>query len=132
MRKFKLMQQFMKNFVGKGVRLLIKEKDGTFQVHTIEIMQKTDDTCPIKEISIGDYFLHLVATNQEGNEASIVCDWTEELLQNLMEGYKGSKDTDFSHVTMCRDPMASDGNKWLLMWGNDPQLPKPDAIPYIS
>ncbi len=132
MRKFKLMQQFMKNFVGKGFRLLIKEKDGTFQVHTIEIMQKTDDTCPIKEISIGDYFLHLVATNHEGNEASIVCDWTEELLQNLMEGYKGAKDTDFSQVTMCRDPMSNDENKWLLMWGNDPQQPKTDTIPYIS
>ncbi len=133
MRKIKLMQQFMTNFVGKGVRLLIKERDGTFQVHTIEIMQKTDDTCPVKDIRIGDYFLHLVATNKEGGEASIVCDWSEELLQNLMDGYEGARGTDFSHVTMCRDPVSNDANKWLLLWGNDPQQAKADTtIPYIS
>ena len=52
------MCRFMNNFIGKGVNLVIKEKDGTFFVHTIEIMQKTDDTCPVKEIAVGDYFLH--------------------------------------------------------------------------
>ncbi len=131
MNKLKLMQQFMKNFVGKGLRLLIKEKDGTFKVHTIEIMQKTDDTCPVKEIPVGDYFLHLVATNQEGNDASIVCNWTKELLQNLMDGYKDSKDADSSQITMSRDPTSSDSNKWLLVWGNTPGQPGADKIPYI-
>lgn len=122
----------MKNFVGKGVKLRIKEKDGTFQVHTIEIMQKTDDTCPVKEIPIGDYFLRLGAVNEEGKEAQIVCNWTEELLQNLMQGYMGAKDTDFSHVTMCRDPISNDENKWLLIWGNKQEEPKTSTIPYIS
>ena len=121
----------MKNFVGKSFHLLVKEGDGTFQVHTIEIMQKTDDTCPVKEIPVGDYFIHLVATNQEGNDASIVCNWTEELLQNLMDSYKDAKDADSSHITMCRDPISNDANKWLLIWGNNQGQQKTNKIPYI-
>jgi len=119
MNKLELMQQFMNTFVGKNFHLLIKEREGTFQVHTIEIMQKTDDTCPVKEISPGDYFLHLIATNQQGNDASMVCNWTEELLQNLLDTYKEAKDADFSHITMCRDSLSNDHNKWLLVWGNN-------------
>jgi hypothetical protein len=125
------MQQFTKNFVGKGFHLQIKERDGTFQVHTIEIMQKTDDSCPVKEIPVGDYFLHLVATNQEGNDASIVCNWTEDLLQNLVDSYKDAKDADFSRITMCRDPISNDANKWLFIWGNNQEQQKTNKIPYI-
>jgi len=119
MNKLELMQQFMNTFVGKDFHLLIKERQSTFQVHTIEIMQKTDDTCPVKEISPGDYFLHLIATNQQGNDASMVCNWTEELLQNLLNNCKEAKDADFSHITMCRDFLSNDHNKWLLVWGNN-------------
>jgi hypothetical protein len=126
------MKQFMQSFVGKGFHLLIKEKDGTFQVHTIEIMQKTDDTCPVKEIPIGDYFLRLIATSQEGSEAAIVCNWTEELLQDLMNNYKDAKDADFSHITMCRDSISNDANKWLLILGNNHEQQKTNTIPYIS
>jgi hypothetical protein len=122
----------MQNFVGKGFHLLIKDKDGTFKVHTIEIMQKTDDACPVKEIKVGDYFLHLLATSQRGNEASIICNWTEELLQNLMNSCKDAKDAEFSHITMCRDPVSNDANKWLLTWGNDLEGHKASTIPYIS
>ncbi len=126
------MKQFMQNFVGNGFHLLIKEKYGTFKVHTIEIMQKTDGTCPVKEIPIGDYFLRLTATNQEGNEAAIICNWTEELLQDLMNTYKDAKDADFSHITMCRDSITNDANKWLLIWGNNHEQQKTNTIPYIS
>lgn len=126
------MKQFMKNFVGKGFQLLIKEKDSTFQVHTIEIMQKTDGTCPVKEIPIGDYFLRLAASNQEGNEAAIICNWTEELLQNLMNNCKDARDADFSRITMCRDNISNDANKWLLIWGNNHEQQKTNTIPYIS
>jgi len=112
--------------------LLIKEKGSTFQVHTIEIMQKTDDTCPIKEIPIGDYFLRLVATNPEGNEAAIICNWTEELLQDLMNTYKDAWDADASQITMCRDSITNDANKWLLIWGNDRERQETNTIPYIS
>jgi hypothetical protein len=119
MNKLELMQQFMSTFVGNNFHLLIREKEATFKVHTIEVIQKTDDTCPVKEIPIGDYFLHLITTNQHGNDASIVCNWTEELLQNLLNTYKEVKDAHFSQITMYRDPFSSDPNKWLLVWGSD-------------
>lgn len=131
MKKIRLMKEFMKNFVGKGFHLNIKEKDGTFKVHTIEIMQKTDSTCPVKEIPIGDYFLHLVATNPQGNEASIVCNWTDELLKNLMANYKDAKDADVSQITMFRDPISNDSNKWLLTWEENKEEQKNDPIRYI-
>ena len=132
MKKIKIMKEFMKNFVGKNFHLIIKEKDGAFKVHTIEIMQKTDSTCPVKEIPIGDYFLHLVATNPQGNEASIVCNWTDELLKNLMANYKDAKDADASQITMFRDPISNDSNKWLLTWGDNKEEQKSDPIRYIS
>ncbi len=119
MHKLQLLQQFMNTFVGNNFHLRIREKDNTFKVHTIEIIQKTDNTCPIKEIPVGDYFLHLIATDQQGNDTSIVCNWTEELLQNLITTYKELKDADFSHITMYRDPFSSDPNKWLLVGGSD-------------
>jgi hypothetical protein len=125
------MKQFMQNFVGKGFHLLIKEKGNAFKVHTIEIMQKTDSTCPVKEISIGDYFLRLAATNQEGNEAAIICNWTEELLQDLMNTYKDATDANASHITMCRDTITNNPNRWLLIWGNDHEKPRANTIPYI-
>ena len=132
MKKINLMKKFMKNFVGKGFHLIIKEKDETFKVHTIEIMQKTDSTCPVKDVSIGDYFLHLVATNPQGNEASIVCNWTDELLKDLMANYKDAKDADFSQITMLKDPLSNESNKWLLTWGDNKEEQKTDPIRYIS
>ncbi len=139
MRKLTLMKKFMQNFVGKGVHLVIKEKEGNFKVHTIEIMQKTDESCPVKELSVGDYFLRLVAVNRQGSEASIVCDWSDDLLKSLMANYKEVKDAECSEITMFRDP-AGDENKWLLSWGNQNQAggqavrqtPKKDPIRYIS
>ena len=137
MKKLTLMKKFMKSFVGNGFHLFIREKDGNFKVHTIEIMQKTDDTCPVKEISIGDYFIHLVATNPNGNEASIVCNWSEDLLKNLMANYKEAKDAQQSHITMFRDPISGDDNTWLLSWGSEQEVgyqsvQKTDPIRYIS
>ena len=132
MKKLRLIKQFMKNFVGKSFHLIIKERDGPFKVHTIEIMQKTDNTCPVKEIPIGDYFLHLVATNPQGNEASIVCNWTDELLKDLMANYKDARDADFSQITMFKDPISNDSNKWLLTWGDNKIEQKTDPIRYIS
>ncbi|MCL4429340.1 MAG: hypothetical protein M1167_01180 [Chloroflexi bacterium] len=132
MKKINLMKQFMKHFVGKGFHLIIKEKDETLKVHTIEIMQKTDSTCPVKEIPIGDYFLHLVATNPKGNEASIICNWTDELLKDLMASYKDAKDAEFSQITMIKDPLSNESNKWLLTWGDNEEVQKTDPIRYIS
>ncbi len=132
MKKLALMKKFMRSFVGKGFRLVIKEHEGVFRVHTIEIMQKTDDRCPVKDIPVGDYFLHLVATNPQGSEASIVCNWTDDLLESLLASYKDAKDADFSEITMYRNPLSNDSNQWLLTWGNKPEKPKKDPIRYIS
>jgi hypothetical protein len=123
MNKIELMQQFTNTFVGKNFHLTIRENQGTFNVHTIEIIQKTDDTCPIKEIPVGDYFLHLIATNQYGNDASLLCNWTEELLQNLLGAYKEAKEADFTRITMCKDTLSGNPDQWLLLWGNEtPEL----------
>jgi len=119
MNKLNLMQKFTSTFVGNNFHLLIKEKEETFKVHTIEIIQKTNDTCPVKEIPVGDYFLHLIAADQHGNDASIVCNWTEELLQNLLSTYKEAKDANFSHITMYRDQFSNNPDNWLLLWGSD-------------
>ena len=107
----------------KDLNLVIKEKDGNFKVHTIEIMQKTDETCPVKDIKIGDYFIHLIATNPNGQEASIVCNWTDDLLKNLMLNYKDAKDANSSEITMFKDPLSEDTNKWLLTWGDETKEP---------
>ena len=132
MKKLTLMKRFMKIFVGKNFHLIIKDKDGTFKVHTIEIMQKTDESCPVRDISIGDYFLHLLATNPQGDEASIVCNWTDELLRNLLTSYKDAKDANSSQITMLRDPLSDDLNRWLLAWGDSKDGQTNDPIRYIS
>jgi hypothetical protein len=126
------MKKFMQNYVGKGIQLFIQEKEDKFQVHTIEIMQKVDETCPVKDLEIGEYFLHLVAINPKGSEASIVCNWNDDLLKSLMTNYKEAKDAQYSQVTMFHDPLSDDPNKWMLTWGNELLEPKPDPIPYIS
>lgn len=133
MKKLTLMKQFMKNFVGKSFHLVIREKEGSFKVHTIEIMQKTDNSCPVTNIPVGDYFIHLVATGPKGRDASIVCDWSDELLKSLMANYKEAKNATYNQITMFRDPFSGDPNKWLLSWGDtDRGDPKPDPIRYIS
>jgi hypothetical protein len=132
MKKLTIMKKFMKEFVGKGFHLTIKEKEGNFKVHTIEIMQKTDDSCPVENLPIGDYFLRLVATNNQGNEASIVCDWSDDLLKSLLSNYKEAKEAQFSQITMVRDPLSEEPNKWLLTWGDEVRKPKKEPIRYIS
>jgi hypothetical protein len=132
MKKLTLMKKFMKQYIGKGIHLVIKEKEGNFKVHTIEIMQKTDDTCPVDNLPIGDYFLHLVAITPQGNEASIVCDWSDDLLKNLLANYKDAKDAQFQRITMFKDPLSGDPNQWLLTWGDEPIKRKKDPIQYIS
>ncbi len=75
-----------------------------------------------------------LATNPQGNEASIVCNWTDELLRNLMTNYKDAKDANYTHMTMFKDPQSSDSNRWLLTWGDDIKEPGQTYTPirYIS
>jgi len=135
MKKLTLMKKFMRQFVGKGFHLVIKEKEGSFRVHTIEIMQKTDERCPVEDLAVGDYFLRLVATDPRGCEASIVCDWSDDLLKNLLASYKDARDAKFSQITMFRDPLSGDPNRWMLTWGDDlkgQRKTRKDPIRYIS
>jgi len=53
----------------------------------------------------------------------MLCNWTEELLQNLLSAYKDAKEAESSQITMCRDTLSGDPDKWLLLWGKD--LPEP-------
>jgi hypothetical protein len=118
MKKLTLMKKFMKEYVGKGLHLIIREKEGKFMVHTIEVMQKTDDTCPVEGLPVGDYFIHLKATDPHGDEASIVCDWSDDLLKSLLSNHKEAKDAECSEITMFRDPISQDPNRWMLAWSN--------------
>ena len=131
MNKLELMQKFSSTFVGNGFHLIIREDKNSFLVHTIEIMQKTDETCPVKRIAVGDYFFHLVARNQDGEEASIVCDWTEELLQNLLETYVAAKEAGQTHIEMFRNPVTGDTNEWMLKWGSLAEQSRPTQVAYI-
>ncbi|MGD6933849.1 MAG: hypothetical protein ACQCN5_06565 [Candidatus Bathyarchaeia archaeon] len=131
MKRLTLMKKFMQNYVGKGIRLIIKENNETLKVHTIEIMQKTDNTCPVKNIPVGDYFIHLLATNPQGNEASIVCDWTDDLLKDLMANYKDAKDANASQIVMSKDVFSENSEKWLLTWSAPFDDGTQDPIGYI-
>lgn len=123
MSKLELMEKFMNTFVGSG-----------FLVHTIEIMQKVDETCPVKNIPVGDYFLHLLATDQHGEEESMVCNWSQELLRNLLENHKLAKEARKKQIVMFRNSVANDPNSWMLAWGNreQPKTMQPAQIAYVS
>lgn len=69
---------------------------------------------------------------EEGNEAAIICNWTEELLQNLINDYKDARDADASSITMYRDTIINDPNRWLLIGGPNPGQLKTKKLPYIS
>ena len=134
MSKLELMDKLMNTFVGNGFHLIIRAKGNSLLVHTIKIMQKTNETCPIKDISVGDYFLHLLATDLNGTESSMVCNWSQELLQNLLEHYKLAKEAGQKKIEMSRNPMTNDTNSWILTWGNreQPKTVQPAQIAYIS
>jgi hypothetical protein len=131
MNKLELMKKFSSTFVGNGFHLVIREDGNSFLVRTIEIMQKTDETCPVKGIAVGDYFFRLVVENQDGKEASIVCDWSQELLQNLLETYTSAKEAGQTHIEMFRNPVTGDPNDWMLKWDCLGEQSKPTQIAYI-
>ena len=125
------MKKFSSTFVGNGFHLVIREDGNRFLVRTIEIMQKTDETCPVKGIAVGDYFFRLAAENQDGKEASFVCDWSQELLQNLLETYTSAKEAGQTHIEMFRNPVTGDANDWMLKWGGLAEQSRPTQIAYI-
>lgn len=134
MSKLELMKKFMNTFVGNGFHLVIREQGNSFLVHTIKILQKEDERFPIKDTQVGDYFLHLTATDQHDEEASMVCNWSQELLRNLLNNYKIAKEVGRTQIVMFRNPMTNDPNSWMLAWGGreQPKTLQPKRIPYIS
>jgi hypothetical protein len=134
MSKLELMEKFMNTFVGNGFHLIIRENGNSFLVHTIEIIQKVDETCPVKDIPVGDCFLHLIATDMHEEEASMACNWSQELLQNLLENYKLAKEAGQKQIVMFRNPMTNDVNSWMLTWGNREQQKtmQPAHVAYVS
>ncbi len=82
-----------------------------------------------------------MATDPKGDEASIVCDWSDDLLKSLLSSYKDAKDAESTEIMMFQDPVSKDPNRWMLAWGNGQTVldaqqmaarKKKDPIRYIS
>lgn len=116
MNKIELMKNFMNTFVGNDFHLIIKEGESHFIVDTIEVIQKIDDSCPVKEVPVGDCFLRLWVRDENGREASILCVWSEQLIQNLLDHYVFAKEAGCKEIMMLRNP--NDPENWILVWGN--------------
>ncbi|MBC7130143.1 hypothetical protein H5T51_02840 [Candidatus Bathyarchaeota archaeon] len=133
MEKLELMKEFMQKFVGGGFHLIIKDEN-YYRVHTIEIYQKTDDSCPLKDLPIGDYFLRLLVMDKQGRRAALLCDWSPQLLQNLLKHYKYAKEAGYNVILMQQSPINP--NDWIILWGDNIQNKidtKPAETPrYVS
>jgi hypothetical protein len=110
--KLDLMKNFAATFVGEDFYLIIKTDDETrVLVHTIEIIQKTDETCQVKEIPIGDYFFRILAVDADNRQAYILCNWSEHLLQNLLTQRLRAKEAGFNKIVMSKETPT--GDSWL-------------------
>jgi len=126
--KNNLMKKFMNAFVGNGVHLTIRDAGSQFTVHTIQIMEKANECCPVKQLEVGDRFLRLLGTDENNDEAVILCNWSEQLLQNLLENYTNAKEAGCTEILMRKgDPDNPDN--WLLLWKPEHQEKPP---PYIT
>jgi len=122
------MKKFMDAFVGNGVHLTIRDAGSRFTVHTIQIMEKANESCPVKQVEVGDRFLRLLGRDENGGEAAILCNWSERLLQNLLENYTHAKEAGCTEILMLKgDPDNPDN--WLLLW--KPERQKKHTL-YIS
>jgi hypothetical protein len=117
MNKLNLMKDFASTFVGEDFYLIIRSDNTNVMVHTIEIIQKTDDTCQIKDLPIGGYFFRILAVDANNNQAYILCNWSEQLLQNLLTQHIRAKEAGFNKIVMAKEP-ASASDSWVLMWGD--------------
>lgn len=121
MSKIDLMNKFMNTFVGNGFHLIIKDGQNCLLVHTIEIIQKIDNSCPVKEIRVGDHFLRLLVRDEKDREASILCNWNEQLLQNLLNQSIHAKEAGYKKIVMLK-ASPNDSNNWLLTWGDGSKI----------
>ena len=135
MNKLDLMKNFASTFVGDDFYLIIKSGETGVLVHTIEIIQKTDDTCQIKDIPVGDYFFRILAVDVYSRQAYILCNWSEQLLQNLLAQHSQAKEAGFNKIIMSKETPSAES--WVLMWGDRvvnshiDKLDKPLQLRYI-
>ena len=108
------MKEFMNAYVGNSVHLNIKDQGNHFKVHTIQVIEKTDESCPVKQLQVGDYFLRLLVRNENNDEAAILCNWSEQLLRKLLENYTHAKEAGATEITMLKGDPNPDN--WLLLW----------------
>jgi|YelNatPaOPRAMG01_1025707.scaffolds.fasta_scaffold04404_11 hypothetical protein len=117
MEKLDLMRKFMQTFVGGGFYLIIKDHGSYFLVYSVEIYQKEDESCPPEGVPVGGYFMRLLVRSEGNREAAILCDWSEELLENLLKHYEYAKESGYNMLLMERSPLNRDD--WLLLWGDE-------------
>jgi hypothetical protein len=117
--KIELMKRFMRTFVGNGFYLIIREGGRHLIVNSIGIVQKTDESCPIKEVPVGGFFFRLLARDEDDLEVSLLCNWSEQLIQNLLDNYALAKRAGFREIMLCRGPLLGDSNSWFILWGNE-------------
>lgn len=136
MSKIDLMKNFASTFVGEDFYLIIRTDNTSVLVHTIEIIQKTDDSCQVKDIPVGDYFFRILAVDVNNRQAYILCSWSERLLQNLLTQRLRAKEAGFNKIIMARES-PDDPNNWILMWGeaslnrSKEKLRNPNSLKYI-
>lgn len=116
--KVELMKRFMRTFVGTGFYLIIREGERYLIVNSIGIVQKTDESCPIEEIPIGDFFFQFSARDENDAETSLLCNLSQELIQKLLDNYAFAKGAGFKVIMLCKDSLLSD-NDWFILWGDE-------------
>ena len=117
--KVELMKRFMRTFVGNGFYLIIREGERYLIVNSIGIVQKTDESCPIKEVPVGDFFFRLLARDEDDLEVSLLCNWSEQLIQNLLDNYALAKREGFREIMLCKGPLPGNSNSWFIVWGDE-------------
>ena len=136
MENLDMMKDFASTFVGDGFYLIINSNGSRVLVHTIEIIQKVDETCKFKEIPVGGYFFRILAVDANDRQSYILCNWSEQLLQNLITQRAKAKNAGFNKIVMTNET-ETDPNTWALLWGEDKEIvqklaQKPSNLGYIS
>jgi len=117
-KKVELMKEFMRTFVGNGFYLIIRQGERYLIVNSIGIVQKTDESCPIKEVPVGDYFFRLLTRDEDDLEVSLLCNWSEQLIQNLLDNYALARSAEFRVILLYKGSSPSNPNSWFILWGD--------------
>ncbi|MDG6222916.1 MAG: hypothetical protein IAX21_03895 [Candidatus Bathyarchaeota archaeon] len=131
MENLDMMKDFASTFVGDDFYLIIKSNATSVLVHTVEIIQKIDESCQFKDIPIGGYFFRIKAVDPNNQQAYILCNWSEQLLQNLLTQRVKAKEAGYNKIIMTKET-APHSNDWILMWGDESEIRKKEMIEKAS